>query len=198
MISKITLTFFLIALGSFSSLVKALKTEIVAYDSADSYYRYFVTKKLLVDSQAKFCQVLTYPSFGTPSVYLVGKDKELSKPFVVQRMFQNDKLWHEFSKKIVDEKKDYFDDSSVISVLEQLNTDVLQKRVEISEEQSKIFNQRCEELTLSDSVEIPPSFDGTTTYVTFYVQNGYKVNMFEDPKFEKLILLKKQFSNLFK
>lgn len=174
--------------------------ETLVYEGSISYYRYFLMQKLLDDHLIKDCQILTFPPFYPPSVLVLSKEKNGRSFYIVQRGFKNTKLWEELSKKLVDNKKDYFDSADVALILDGLNAEVEEIRTRISKQEAKEIHALCKNMIskLPSRIDKNPSFDGVRVYMTTYVQSGVQVKKYQGSDLHEIDQLKKTMLGLLK
>lgn len=187
--------FLMLVLGGGS---RADQLEALVYEGSISYYRYFVTQKLLEEHLIKDCQILTFPPFSAPNTLVLSKGKNGRSFYIVQREFKNRKLWEELSQKLVDNKIDYFDSASVALILDGLNTEIEKLQKPISKKYAEEISSLCADMISkpSSSVDKRPSFDGVKVYLTRYVENGIQVKKYQGSDLNEINQLKEKLLRL--
>lgn len=150
--------------------------DLGLYGSPVSYYRLFVTKKLIDGHQRRWCQILNFPPFDTPSVIFIGESKTSSNQIIVYREFENKRMWIELSEKITKNKLDYLNDFHQFKVLNTLNSSVSERIKIVDSKKTKVIIEQCEILLSEESIVVaePAYFDGDSIYLTHYNEKNYQ------------------------
>lgn len=195
--SCLVVCFLTLVLGGAS---RADQLEALVSEGSISYYRYFVTQKLLDEHLIKDCQILTFPPFSPPSALVLGKGKNGLSSYIIQRRFKNRKLWEELSQKLVDNKKDYFHSASVALILDGLNTEIEKIKKPISKEDAEAISSLCEDMILKppSSADKRPTLDGVKVYLTTYVESGVQVKKYQGSDLNEINQLREKVLRLLK
>lgn len=141
------------------------------YGARASYFKVFVSERLLGSHPKRYCQFVEFPAFQSPSAIFIYYSSDINSYTLVHRSFVR-LIWNDLVEGAQAKKIDPFVNYNQAIILEELSPEITERIVPLTEEASSRLLGLCDEI-LSDAKfgsALSRSFDGDHLY--FYHNKG--------------------------